>query len=108
MLQSVCMAKKREFEAWELQDAKRLKLLINRHLEKNKITQAEFAAQCGWTQGMIYQYTSPERALGLENVAIFAGALDVSIDAISPTLAKKIRDLHEMVEHQIIRKSVSN
>jgi hypothetical protein len=100
MLESAHMVKKREFEEWELQDAARLRELINAHLESQKITQAEFSANCGWSQGVIYQYTKPERALGLENVVIFARTLNVAVDQISLTLANRIRELNSFVIHE--------
>lgn len=99
MPQSAAMAKNREFEQWELQDAARLRALIKAHLEAHKITQLEFTALCGWSQGMIHQYTKPERAMGIEIAAKFANALGVNIDTISPTIADQIRELSSRINH---------
>lgn len=99
MPQSAEMAKNREFAIWELQDAARLRSLIKAHLEEHKITQSEFTAMCGWSQGMIHQYAKPERAMGIEIAAKFANALGVKIDAISPTIAEQVRELSACINH---------
>lgn len=101
MPHSAEMAKNREFEDWEIGDAARLKSLIDIYLDNHKITQSEFTARCGWSQGMIYQYTKPERALGLDTVAKFANALSVKIDEISPVLAEQIRELSQLTGNGI-------
>jgi len=105
MRQSKHMAK---IEQWQIDDAARLKVLIERHLADEMITQAEFTSRCGWSQSMIHQYTKPLRSLGLETVAIFAQTLDVPIDKISPRLAHRIRELYGLVDVEKVRKQGTN
>lgn len=99
MSQSSEMAKNREFDLWELQDAARLRSLIKAYLDKHKTTQAEFMADCGWSQSMYYQMTKPERPLGIEAAAKLAEKLGVKIDEISPTIASQIRELSSFINH---------
>lgn len=46
MTQSLNMAK---FEQWQIDDAHRLRKLVDAHLVKEGITQAEFTARCGFS-----------------------------------------------------------
>lgn len=96
MINSYSMAK-REFNDQEMEDARRLKALIDNYISDRESTQSEFAARCGWSQGVVYQYTKPERALGIETTAVFANALNVKIDQISPKIADQIRKLNSQV-----------
>ena len=82
-------------EQWQIEDAKRLKLIF----EVSGFTQEEFGNEFEiGNQSMVGQYLNAKRPLSLTSVGKFANGLKVAIDQISPTLAEQIRKLSTMIE----------
>lgn len=83
----------------QLEDAKRLKEAFDlARVLDHRLTQEQLAHNCGWkTQGTVFQYLSGKIPLNPRALAKFSKALQVSPEAISPTLSKYIVDLENEV-----------
>lgn len=78
-------------EAWQADDAARLKALFE--AREPKISQAQFGEDFDiGTQGMVWQYMSGTRPLNIDSAMKFARGLGVTIDKFSPTIADQIAD----------------
>lgn len=105
-----------ELNQQQLDDAIRLRSLILSYMEKNSIeenglptTQADFMAECGYTQGMFAQIcgsdkSKPYRALTHEQAFKFARQLGVTIEKISPQIARELLDMCSLVNLHIDKK----
>lgn len=81
-------AKRKPLEAWQLEDARRLRELWD---AKKPMSQEKFAQDyLDATQGAFFQYVDGRIPLNLDAAMKFAAGLGVKISAISPTLAAKI------------------
>ena len=83
---------------WQIDDAYRLRKLIDAHNIKHELTQTSFMQKCGFTQGMYAQLCGsetkpPRRPLSYEQVTKLAKTMGVLIEDISPTLARDILDM---------------
>lgn len=88
-------------EAWQIDDAQRLRTLWENHKEATGISQTEFGAEAGiGTQGMVHQYVNGVTPLNLSAVGKFAKAFRVRIDDISPILADQVRELYLLCDSQ--------
>lgn len=76
----------------EKTDADRFSAIWLRKKKDLGLTQEQAAAECGWTQGMFWQYLSGHRALNLEAVLKIARVLQVKPDEISPRLMILLTD----------------
>jgi hypothetical protein len=90
---------RKPLEAWQLQDAVRLKRLW---LEKRPLvggrpmTQEEFADEhLNGTQGLFFQYISGRIPLNLDAALKFSAGLGVPMAEFSPTLAERLRQAAE-------------
>lgn len=78
---------KKPLEAWQAEDAQRLKALWESRPEP-KLSQAEFGATYALgTQGNVWQYLNGEIPLNLSAAIRFAQGLKCKVSDISPTLA---------------------
>lgn len=86
---------RKPLEAWQLEDARRLKRLWIERRPKvgdRPMTQEEFAAAyLDATQGLFFQYTSGRIPLNLEAALLFSKGLGVRIEDFSPTLYERLR-----------------
>lgn len=83
------MAKKKELEDWQREDARRLDSLFK---ARARVNQTEFGVRYEiGTQGMVWQYLSGTRALNIKAAEAFARGLNINIDEFSPTIADHIR-----------------
>lgn len=77
---------RKPLEPWQVEDARRLKALFDRRVEK--ISQEEFAATYfDASQGLVWQYLNGYIALNLESAIRFARGLRCKIQDFSPSLA---------------------
>ena len=78
--------RRKPLEPWQLDEAKRLKMIFENH--PGKLTQDEFAARYGLgTQGLVWQYLNGIIPLNIEAAIKFARALNCKIEDFSPSLA---------------------
>jgi hypothetical protein len=94
---------------WQLDDAYRLRKLIEAYMDKNKLTQTTFMLKCGYSQPMFMQVCgsenkNPYRPLSYEQVARFSKVLGCYIEDISPTLARDILDMSSNIRLNIAKK----
>ncbi|TRO14363.1 helix-turn-helix domain-containing protein [Ectopseudomonas mendocina] len=80
---------------WQIADSDRLKALYSRKRSELKLTQEKLAEALGEgvTQGAISHFMNRRTALSLRSVAIFAKALGVQVEEISPTLAQQMNEI---------------
>ncbi len=79
------MAKRKDLEPWQKQDAARLKTIFDAKYERS---QAQFAEDYDLSsQPVVWQYLSGHIPLNLEALIKFAQGLEVSVAEISPVLA---------------------
>jgi len=85
--------KESKFEPWELEDSDRLAALWEDYKAATGATQTQFAADNGLgSQGNLGHYIKKRQPLNLDAVVKLANGLGCPIDAISPTLARRILD----------------
>lgn len=76
-------------EDWQLEDARRLKVLFDSR--EPKISQTEFGAKFEiGSQGMVWQYVAARRPLNIKAATAFARGLGVNVEDFSPTIAGQI------------------
>lgn len=112
MLQIKKMKKKEGLEKYQLEDAFRLRKLCESHMAKHGLSQSAFMLELNMTQAMYFQLcgsdrSPPKRPLSYDHVAAFAWKLNVNIEDISPTLARRILEMSALVEVKDKKKSAS-
>lgn len=102
----------RQLEAWQVEDARRLKALFNARKAHKKMlgetfTQETFAEQCGLSSAaMVWQYLNAHRPLNIQAAAAFARCLEVPVGQFSPTLEGQIALLAESpAKMQLVRQN---
>ncbi|MES2787643.1 MAG: hypothetical protein V4684_19410 [Pseudomonadota bacterium] len=96
------MAKKSTIEAWQLEDADRLKNLFL--LRDPPLSQQKFGLDFDiGTQGMVWQYLSGVRPLNVEAAIKFAQGLGVTINDFSERLAAQIDRAHKLTRQSSAR-----
>lgn len=89
------MAKRKVIEAWQIEDAARLKSIFDARFPK--ISQLKFGEEFDiGTQGMVWQYLTGTTPLNIDAAVNFARGLRVPIDAFSETLARKIAEAYQL------------
>jgi hypothetical protein len=117
LFQSAGMSENKEpkLDRWQIDDAFRLRALILAHIEKEKrrgiaMSQDSFMAQFGYSQGMMNMLagkSGPQRPLNYDHVAMFAKALGVSIEEISPTLADRLLEMCKIAKAETTKIAVN-
>lgn len=80
------------------EDAERLRSAFNIAKDARGLTQAQMAAECGWeSQSTVSQYVRGLIPLNLDALARMCAVLKVPIGAISPALARQLKDLIDKV-----------
>lgn len=82
----------RQLTAEEKEDAERLRHIWQMKRRQLQLSQESAAAECGWTQGMFWQYLNARRALNLGAVLKLSRVLQVRPDEISPRLTILLTD----------------
>lgn len=98
--------KKTELTQSQKDDAARLRALLMDYMLKNNKTQSQAMDDCGWTQGMFAQIcgsdrSDPHRALTHEQAFTLAKLLGVTIEKISPQIARDLLDMCSLVNLRI-------
>ncbi|HRQ59177.1 MAG TPA: helix-turn-helix transcriptional regulator [Azoarcus taiwanensis] len=94
MLLNPEMAKRRPLSNAELEDAARLRKLLNEKKQAEGLTQEAVALACGWSgQQAVHVFAAGKTPLNLDAAFRFSKALRVPLDAISPRLAAKAVEL---------------
>lgn len=85
------MAKRKELEAWQVEDAARLKELFDERWQG--ASQEKFANDFGiGTQGAVWQYLAGKIPLNMDALLKFCRGLKARAEEISPTLAKRLHE----------------
>lgn len=88
----------KQLDAWQAEDAARLKALFEARAEP-RISQMEFGAQFEiGSQGMVWQYLDGRRPLNISAAVAFARGLGVKVDQFSPTIAGQINAASQLIE----------
>lgn len=97
------MKKKEGLEKYQLEDAYRLRKLCEAYMAEHGLSQNAFMLELDMSQAMYFQLcgsdrSQPKRPLSYDHVAMFAKKLGVPIEALSPTLARRILEMSALVE----------
>ncbi|MFU4839721.1 helix-turn-helix domain-containing protein [Pseudomonas aeruginosa] len=89
--------KKRELEAWELEECIALKRAVEAFNEgkprKDRISQSRLADALGINQGSVSAYLNGVNALNAKVASIIAGMIGIPVEQFSPRLAKEISSM---------------
>src|SRR5690242_10520593 len=87
--------------AWQLDDAARLKALVEKKRKKLGLSQAAFAEHVGFgTQGALWQYANGTIPLNLQAAYKFAIALECAVQEFSPTIAEEMITFASVAKHR--------
>lgn len=95
------METKKPLTTEQFRDAQRLKALYESKKKELKITQYTIADALGVSQGAVGHYMNGRIALNVPMVTEFARILNVSVDEISPSLAREVSKYASTVDANI-------
>lgn len=89
--------------SYQLEDAYRLRKICEAYMAKCGLSQSAFMLELNMTRAMYFQLcgsdrSPPKRPLSYDHVAAFARRLNVNIEDISPTLARRILEMSALVK----------
>ena len=104
--------KEKNLEQWQLEDAYRLRKLVEAYLDAHKISQEDFMSKGEYSQQLYFQLLGsekrpPKRGLNLDQAYFFSKTLDIPIERFSPTLARRILELSTRVDDDWIHESAT-
>ncbi|QIE88002.1 helix-turn-helix domain-containing protein [Pseudomonas nitroreducens] len=94
--------KKRELEAWELEECIALKRAVDAFNEgkprKDRVSQTQLADALGINQGSVSAYLNGVNALNAKVASIIAGMIGIPVEQFSPRLANEISSMAAAVQ----------
>lgn len=96
--------KKRELSQWELEECARLKAALESFnsgkSRRESLTQGKIAEALDMSQGSVSSYLNGYNALNAKFVSYVAGMIGITVESVSPRLAKDISSLTAGVDHR--------